>query len=158
MKMTVKEKIKKKVRQSKSDVFVRADFVKLGSYDYVSKVLKELVDEGFFCKCGYGVYVVAKISSITGKSIPKSDLLTIGLYVMKRLGYEVEVGSLWRLNRNGLSTQMPMLECVALNKKSTMKIYWGKRVLAFEDLKEYDKVVDSFIWNKKQNDLLFNAE
>ena len=138
--MTIKDKIKMKVGQSKSDVFVRADFLKLGSYDYVSKVLKELVDEGFFVKCGYGVYVVAEFSILSGKPIPICNLSTVGLYVMAKLGYQVELGKWARLYNSGKSTQIPMKEILALNKKSTMKIYWGKRVLAFEDLKEYDKV------------------
>ena len=51
---------------------------------------------------------------------------------MRKLGVKADVGYFQRLYRNGKTTQIPMLEVIAVGKEITRKISYGSRVLVFE--------------------------
>lgn len=83
-------------------------------------------------RIGYGVYVKAKISSLSGNPIPTLLLTEIGLQVMKRLGVEADVGYFQRQYRDGKSTQIPMRDVIATRKPVTRKISLGEKELIYE--------------------------
>lgn len=56
MHYSVKDKLKAKVRASKTPVFLRADFAHLGHCRQVSRALSELEHERILVRVGYGVY------------------------------------------------------------------------------------------------------
>lgn len=136
IKPIIKDRIKRSISASKSKVFIRSDFTgrKFGSYSQVGRALKELVNEAVLVKMGYGVYVKADISVLSGKPIPTIHLTEIGLQLMKKLGIEADVGYFRRLNRDGKSTQVPMRDVIAVSKPVTRKIGWGKKELIYEKL------------------------
>lgn len=138
IKPTIKNRIKRSISTSKSNVFIRSDFTgsrcQFGSYSQVGRALKELVNEAVLVKVGYGVYVKAKISVLSGNPIPSIHLTEIGLQLMKKLGIEADVGYFRRLNRDGKSTQVPMRDVIAVSKPITRKIKWGKKELIYEKL------------------------
>jgi hypothetical protein len=132
MRYTVKDRVKKSLKLSKSNVFLRQDFDRFGGYEQVGKVLKELLDEGAVVRVGYGVYVKSMKSVITGNPVPLAELTEIGLVLMKKLGVKADVGAAAREYRDGKTTQIPVRPVIAIKKPTTRKIAWGKKVLAYE--------------------------
>ena len=111
---------------------MRSDFSKFGDYDQVGRALKELVESGLLVRMGYGVYAKAEKSILTGNNIPLATITEAGLAVMKKLGIEADVGKWARLNRDRITTQTPMRQVIAVSRPVTRKIYFGKKVLAYE--------------------------
>ena len=132
MKLSIKYRINKSIKASKANIFIRADFKKFGGYSQVGKVLKELIDNGNLVKMGYGVYSKAEKSALSGKPIPVATITEAGLEVMKKLGVKADIGYFARQYREGLTTQIPMKEVIAVDKPITRKIYFGKRILGYE--------------------------
>ena len=56
MHYSVKDRLRAKVRTSKSPVFLRGDFASLGHSRQVSRALSALEHEGILVRVGYGVY------------------------------------------------------------------------------------------------------
>jgi hypothetical protein len=68
MKETMKEKILFRFSQSKETVFLRSDFKGVGSASQIDRLLNKLITSGHVLKITRGVYVKARINSITGKT------------------------------------------------------------------------------------------
>lgn len=83
MHYSVKDRLKSKLRVSKANVFLRADFVKLGNCRQVSRALTELELEGTLKRVGYGVYM----RPMASMSLPMIDQLVSA--VKARLGRRV---------------------------------------------------------------------
>jgi len=67
---TLNYKISARIARKKDIVFLRKDFVDLGGYDRVRRILRNLVRDGKIIKIGDGLYTKAKKSSITEEVIP----------------------------------------------------------------------------------------
>jgi hypothetical protein len=132
MRTTTKDRIKRSIKASKSKVFLRADFEKFGAYDQVGRALKGLIADGVLVKNGYGVYVVAEKSILSGKPIPTIFLTEVGLQVCKKLGIKAELGYFQRKYQSGESTQIPMKDVISIDRPMTRKITWNKRELLYE--------------------------
>lgn len=133
MKYSIKNMINRSIKVSKTKTFIRADFESFGNYEQVGRALRELVIGKELVKVGYGVYVKAKISSISGKPIPTITMVDAGLQLMKKMGVKADVGKFARDYRDGKSTQIPMTEVIAINNsKIKRKIGWNGRELRYE--------------------------
>ena len=77
-KMSIQERIERTLNNSTAKVFVRKEFDKFGSYDQVGRVLRSMMAKGLLVKAGYGIYVKAKKSSVTGNNVPAIPLEQIG--------------------------------------------------------------------------------
>jgi len=118
---------------SKGKVFLRDDFNRFGTYRQVCRVVKELSDEGKLMRLGYGTYVKARLSSISGKPVVDETLINIGLETMKKLGIKADVGKDMRALIQGDSTQVPMLPIVNVgNARVCRKLSVGNRSLVYE--------------------------
>jgi hypothetical protein len=132
-KATTKDRILASLRNSKSKVFLRDDFNRFGTYRQVCRVVKELSDEGKLLRLGYGTYVKAHPSSISGKAVADESLINIGLETMKKLGIKANVGKDMRALIQGDSTQVPMLPIVNIgNARVCRKLSVGNRSLIYE--------------------------
>ena len=80
--MSTEERVERYLLRSKDNVFVRKDFEKFGGYDQVGRALRCAVQKGLLVKAGYGVYVKARESSVTGKPVPVLSLIEIGLFAL----------------------------------------------------------------------------
>ena len=89
-KFTVEERLEQSLKRSKANVFLRKDFDKLGGYDQVGRALREATKKGKLVKAGYGVYVKARESSISGKPVP----IISGLAGAREAGREGRRGQL----------------------------------------------------------------
>jgi hypothetical protein len=133
MKYSIKDRVEKSIKVSKAKVFIRADFERFGGYDQVGRALRELIVAKELVKVGYGVYVKAKISSISGNPIPTVTMVDVGLQLMKKMGVKADIGKFARDYRDGKSTQIPMTEVIAVNNpKIKRKIGWNGRELRYE--------------------------
>ena len=130
---TIKDRILASLRTSKNKVFLRAEFNRFGNYRQVSRVIKELLDEGRILRLGYGTYVKARPSTISGKPAPDDSLVNIGMEAMKKLGIKVSPGKDMQALISGKSTQVPMLPIVNIGKsKVCRKLSIGSRTLVYE--------------------------
>jgi Family of unknown function (DUF6088) len=63
---TLKNRVSIKISRSNRQVFIRADFEKLGEYDQVGRALRNLEKEGQLIRVGYGLYAKARPNRLTG--------------------------------------------------------------------------------------------
>ncbi len=132
-KATTKDRILASLRNSKDKVFLRDDFNRFGTYRQVCRVVKELSDEGKLMRLGYGTYVKAHPSSISGKPVADESLINIGLEAMKKLGVKADVGKDMRALIAGDSTQVPMFPVINIgNARVCRKLSVGNRSLVYE--------------------------
>jgi len=131
--LTTPERIEQRVRRSKRIVFLRSDFAGLGTYAPVGRALRLMVKKGVLAKVGYGIYVKARPSVLTGNPVPCASLMDIAIEVMARLGVEVDVGKAIRDLRDGRSTQVPMATVIDTgSSRIRRRIAIGKRVVLYE--------------------------
>lgn len=133
IKRTTKERLIASVKRSKDEVFLRKDLDKLGDYRQVSRAIREIVNDGVLVRVGYGVYVRARPSTISGKPVPVSPLIKIGLETMRKLGIKADVGKEARDLRERRSTQVPMLPIISVgNSRVSRKIQVGNKSIVYE--------------------------
>ncbi len=131
--MTIQERIERSLVRSKDVVFVRKDFDRFGGYDQVGRVLRVVMKKGLLVKAGYGVYVKARTSGITGKPVPVAPLIEIGLQALSKLGVGADVGNSAKAYMAGETTQMPMATVVNVGKsRVSRKIGFGKQSVRYE--------------------------
>lgn len=132
-KATSKDRILASLTRSKNNVFLREEFNRFGNYRQVCRVVKELLDEGRIVRLGYGTYVKARPSTISGKPVPDGSLVNIGMEAMKKLGIEVSPGKDMQALIRGESTQVPMLPILNIGKaRVSRKLSLGSRSLVYE--------------------------
>jgi len=132
-KMTLEERIEMSLRRSASKVFVRKDFDKFGGYDQVGRALRGVINKGLLIKAGYGVYVKAKTSKLTGKPIPVVPLIEVGLEALTKLGVKPELGTAAKDYRDGKTTQMPMSAVLNVgSSRISRRIGFGKKSIRYE--------------------------
>jgi len=132
-KMNLEERIEMSIARSKPNVFLRKDFERFGGYDQVGRALRAAIRKGFLVKAGYGIYVKAKKSSITGNPIPVVPLVQLGLEALSKMGVEADVGASAKEYMSGKSTQMPMAPVVNIGKaRVARKIGFGGKQIRYE--------------------------
>ena len=132
-KFTVEERLDQSLKRSKANVFLRKDFDKLGGYDQVGRALREATKKGKLVKAGYGVYVKARASSISGKPVPIISLVEMGLQALEKLGVKADVGSSARAYRDGATTQMPMAVVVSVGKaRISRRLGFGSKIIRYK--------------------------
>lgn len=132
-KFSLEERIEMSIARSKPNVFLRKDFDKFGGYDQVGRALRSTVLKGLLVKAGYGIYVKAKRSSITGNPIPVVPLIQLGLEALTKMGIEADLGVSARDYMSGKSTQMPIAPVVNIGKaRIARKIGFGGKQIRYE--------------------------
>lgn len=132
-KMNLEERIEMSIARSKPNVFLRKEFDKFGGYDQVGRALRAVMLKGLLVKAGYGIYVKAKKSSITGNPIPVVPLVQIGLEALTKMGVDADVGSSAREYMTGKSTQLPVAAVVNVGKaRIARKIGFGGKQIRYE--------------------------
>lgn len=132
-KMSLAERIEMSISRSKPNVFLRKDFDRFGGYDQVGRALRAVLLKGILIKAGYGVYVKAKKSSLTGNPIPVIPLVQVGLEALSKMGVDADLGSSAKEYMQGKSTQMPVSAVVNVGKaRVSRKIGFGGKQLRYE--------------------------
>jgi len=129
----LEDRIMMSLHRSAGQVFLRKHFDKFGGYDQVGRVLRRLTAKGHLVKAGYGVYVKAKPSSLTGQPVPVLPLLDIGLAALTQLGVKPELGQSEQSYLDRQSTQMPMVNVLNVGKsRVTRRIGFGTKSIRYE--------------------------
>lgn len=129
---TIADRIELQVVRSKRNVFLRADFVSLGSYDAVGRALRQIVDRGRLVQIGYGLYAKAEQSPFTGKSAPVVGIKRLATEALRRLGTTVASSSLDTAYNKGRSTQVPTGRTLAVKDRVRRRIGYDGNYVVFE--------------------------
>lgn len=129
---TLKSRINLKIRRSNRQVFVRSDFRKMGDYDQVGRVLRNLEEEGEIIKIGYGLYAKARVNRLTGKKMLAAEggFDQVACEALKRLRVNWEPSDAVKAYQSG-STQIPANTQVVVLDRFSRKIGTDKFKLEF---------------------------
>ena len=135
-KMTIEERISLSLKRSGTKVFLRKEFNKFGGYDQVGRALRGVINKGLLIKAGYGIYVKAKPSTLTGKPIPVVPLVPlveIALEALTKLGAKPELGDFAKEYRDGKTTQIPMSTVLNVSKSRVCRrIGFGSKSIRYQ--------------------------
>ena len=132
--MILRDKLRKALARKRTNVFLRADFVKMGSDAQLSRALRNLVDEGTVVKIGVGVYAKAKRSTLSGKPIPVEPVEFLAPEALKKLGVKVYPSRQTAEYNAGETTQIPAGVVVNTgNRRISRKLGFGKKTIEYEN-------------------------
>lgn len=120
--LTLKDKIKYRIRKSKENTFLVRDFMDLSGRDQILRALRALMKENEIIRVGKGVYTKAKKSFITGDYIPKDNLRTIAITALKKLGVKVMQTDDEKNYNARLTEQVPNEFIIGVNKRVSRNI------------------------------------
>lgn len=106
----------RRIARKRGDVFLRADFSDMGSYDQIGRTLRSLVRKGRLTKIGQGLYARAIKSPIDGRPMLPNGLATLK-EALRRLGVETVPTRAERAYNSGESVQVPTGRVVAIRGK-----------------------------------------
>lgn len=129
---TIEDRILARISRMKSSVVLREDFIDLGGYDQVGRVLRQLALKGKIIKIGYGLYAKTKVSSLTGEVLPIQALPTLAKEALKRLGVEVNPTKAELDYQSGRSTQIPTGRLIGVKKRISRKIGYKGASINYE--------------------------
>jgi hypothetical protein len=113
-------------------VLLRKDFVALGSYRQVNRVLYKLVLQKKLVKIGFGVYAKAYQTEFIPEALIEDGFDTVAREVLNRLKIAWEPGSAEQAYNSGKSQQVPIQNIVRLKSRFRRKIAYANRRLYFE--------------------------
>ena len=131
---TLKNKIRYRIKRSKSSVFLLKDFDDLSDRNQTGRALRELIKENLLMKIGYGLYSVAKKSNLTDRLIPQKGLIEAGKEALTKLGIKTYPTTYEILYNNFQSTQVPTGRVIGVKSRITRKINEGGYSLKYERL------------------------
>lgn len=131
---TLKDKIRYRIKRSKSSVFLLKDFDDLSDRNQTGRALRELIKENLLVKIGYGLYSVAKKSNLTDRIIPQKGLIEAGKEALFKLGIKTYPTTYETLYNNFQSTQVPTGRVIGVKSRITRKISEGGYSLKYERL------------------------
>jgi len=125
-------RLSKRIARKRGDVFLRADFSDMGSYDQIGRALRGLVRKERLMKIGQGLYARTRKSPIDGKLMLPNGLGTLK-EALRRLGAETVPTRAERAYNSGESEQVPTGRVVAIRgKRVRRQIGYDGFFLSFE--------------------------
>lgn len=119
---TIADAIEGKVRCSKRNIFLRADFRSLGSYGAVGRALRQNTKSGKLVQIGHGLYAKAELSPLTGKPAPIVGIKRLAIEALARLGKKVTTSSAEEAYNLGRSNQVPTGRVLAVEGRVRRRI------------------------------------
>lgn len=104
---TVVSRLSQTIASSGEDVFLRAEFARLGSAFQVNRALRVLREQGVVVRLGLGIYARAKPSILSGEPIPIRPLDVLAPVAMLKLGVAVFPSAAALAYNEGNTTQVP---------------------------------------------------
>jgi Family of unknown function (DUF6088) len=129
---TLESRILARIVRKKESVFLRKDFLDLGGYDQVGRALKHLADNGKLVRIGYGLYSKARVSSLTGETIPTASLPTLAKEALERLGVKIMTSQAELAYNEGRSTQIPTGRLITVKSRVNRKISFKDTTIKYE--------------------------
>jgi Family of unknown function (DUF6088) len=128
----LESKILARIVRKKESVFLRNDFLDLGGYDQVGRALKYLADDNKLIRIGYGLFAKAKVSSLTGETIPVANLPSLAKEALGRLGVTVMPSKAETDYNEGRSTQIPTGRLIGVKNRINRKISFKGASIKYE--------------------------
>ena len=129
---TLESRVLARIVRKKDSVFLRKDFLDLGGYDQVGRALKHLADNGKLVRIGYGLYSKARVSSLTGETIPTASLPTLAKEALERLGVKIMPSQAELAYNEGRSTQIPTGRLITVKSRVNRKISFKDTTIKYE--------------------------
>ena len=129
---TIEGKIAARISRKQSLVLLREDFDDLGGYDQVGRALLTLIKKGKLIRIGYGLYAKAKVSSLTGNTVPVEPLPALAERALDRLGATPGPSKAAIEYQQGRSTQVPTGRLISVNKRISRKIGYNNIAVTYE--------------------------
>jgi hypothetical protein len=129
---TLEGKIAIRIARKQSPVLLREDFYDLGDYDQVGRALLALTKKGKLIKIGYGLYAKAKVSSLTGNTVPIEPLPALAQRALDRLGASPGPSRAAVDYQEGRSTQVPTGRSISVNKRISRRIGYNNMSISYE--------------------------
>lgn len=120
-----------RVERKKGSVYLREDFSDLADYDQIGRGLRRLVARGTLVKIGYGLYARAKLSPLSGNTVPEKSLPSLAAEALKRLKVKVGASQEARAYNEGRSTQVPTGRVLAVKGRISRKIGYDGKYMSF---------------------------
>ena len=125
------ERLLNRIDRTRGDIFLRADFADLGSYDQVGRALRQLVQRGQLMKVGFGIYSRAVKSPFDDKPIPPKGLSTLR-EALERVGIVTRPSCAEQDYNTGRTTQVPTGRVVGVLRRVRRQIGYNGFRLTFE--------------------------
>ena len=129
---TIEGRIAIRIARKQSPVLLREDFDDLGGYDQIGRALLALTKKGKLIKIGYGLYAKARVSSLTGNTVPVEPLPTLAQKALDRLGADPRPSRADLDYQQGRSTQVPTGRLLSVNRRISRKIGYNNIAVAYE--------------------------
>lgn len=121
-----------RIKAIRGNVVLRKDFVGLGSYRQISRVIDKFVNEKKLVKIGTGIYAKAYLSKYSNTPLIKSGADFALRAALRRLGVAFEPGSAEKEYNEGKTTQVPVRNIVRLKSRCRRRIGYQSSELIFE--------------------------
>jgi Family of unknown function (DUF6088) len=129
---TLEGRIAIRIARKQSPVLLREDFDDLGDYDQVGRALLALTKKKKLIKIGYGLYAKAKVSSLTGNTVPVEPLPALAQIALDRLGAAPGPSQAAVDYREGRSTQVPTGRSISVVKRISRRIGYNNMSISYE--------------------------
>jgi len=132
--LSIKARMIRSLSMRRSEIILRSDFTPIGSQSQISRILNEFVSEGRLVRIGYGVFAKTRISSISGKAVPREPLEVLAEETLRRLRIDAIPGNAQRDYASGQSTQVPVQAVFNTGRRRiSRKLMLGNRSVRYEN-------------------------
>lgn len=132
--LNMKERMIRSITMRRSEIIMRSDFTRMGSQSQISRLLADFVSEGRLVRLGYGIFAKSRISSISGKAVPREPLEVLAQEAFRRLMIEAKPGKAQREYASGQSTQVPIQAVFDTGQRRiSRKLTVGNRKVRYEN-------------------------
>lgn len=115
------------------EVLLRRDFEGWASPSQVTRALQSLISRGALVRLGYGVYVKARPSRLSGQPVPRQPLEVLAAEALRRLGVPALPGLSSRAYADGESLQIPMQPVINTGGvRFARQLSVGRRTVRYE--------------------------
>jgi hypothetical protein len=131
---TLRARIETRIARKRDDVFLPREFADLGGEDQVLRALRGLVRDGRLVRLGYGVYVRAVTSELSGKPLLYSPNGFAGAVreALNKLGVNWEPTEAERAYNEARSTQVPVNPVVRVKGRFSRQLRYQGTELVLE--------------------------
>ena len=123
------QKVRERISEASEATFVLSDFADLSDRDQILRALRALIKEERLIRVGYGVYVRARKSRLTGRIIPEEDLRTIAVTALQKNGVKILPTFYEREYSAGRTTQVPTGLLIGVDRRVNRKISYNGRTV-----------------------------
>ena len=96
------------ITMRRGEIVLRSDFEQMGSQSQISRIFSDFVNEGRLLRLGHGVFAKARISSLSGKQVPREPLEVLAEETLRRLHIDAQPGQAQRDYAYAKSTHVPV--------------------------------------------------